>query len=189
LTAVRLVDSACLYPRVRHSTPRPGPHSSQFDFHRLHHDVAGSTSGSFPSVPSRPCNVSERPCLAHRRLPLPAESPLDFKMLPEYLFENVAEYIEFLSRQVFSLTPPDRQIQCRCPRRRRQGYPHHVHYRFSFSGIRQQPFYEGQTGSCKLFDNGHAYFRDSPMESFPRVIGARVLFLSDSESTLCRRNI
>jgi len=33
-------------------------------------------------------------------LPLPEESPQDFRMLPEYLFENVADYIEFLSRWV-----------------------------------------------------------------------------------------
>ncbi|WWD17165.1 hypothetical protein CI109_101603 [Kwoniella shandongensis] len=31
-------------------------------------------------------------------LPLPAEAPLDFRMLPEYLFDNIAEYYDFLSR-------------------------------------------------------------------------------------------
>ncbi|WVF71299.1 hypothetical protein IAT40_006102 [Kwoniella sp. CBS 6097] len=31
-------------------------------------------------------------------LPLPAESPLEFRMLPEYLFDNIAEYFDFLAR-------------------------------------------------------------------------------------------
>jgi ubiquitin conjugation factor E4 B len=31
-------------------------------------------------------------------LPLPANSPQTFRMLPEYLFDNVAEYFEFLAR-------------------------------------------------------------------------------------------
>ncbi|KAK8864525.1 hypothetical protein IAR55_001775 [Kwoniella newhampshirensis] len=31
-------------------------------------------------------------------LPLPAEAPLDFRMLPEYLFDNIAEYYDFLAR-------------------------------------------------------------------------------------------
>lgn len=32
------------------------------------------------------------------KLPLPAEAPVQFKMLPEYLIENVAEYLEFIVR-------------------------------------------------------------------------------------------
>lgn len=36
-------------------------------------------------------------------LPLPAEAPHEFKMLPEYLIENVAEYLEFIIRWA----PPD----------------------------------------------------------------------------------
>ena len=36
--------------------------------------------------------------IADTSLPLPDDSPQDFRMLPEYLFENVADYIEFLSR-------------------------------------------------------------------------------------------
>ncbi|KAJ9117556.1 hypothetical protein QFC22_004406 [Naganishia vaughanmartiniae] len=32
------------------------------------------------------------------KLPLPAEAPVQFKMLPEYLIENVAEYLEFIIR-------------------------------------------------------------------------------------------
>lgn len=36
-------------------------------------------------------------------LPLPAEAPIEFKMLPEYLIENVAEYLEFIVRW----SPPD----------------------------------------------------------------------------------
>ncbi|GHJ85049.1 hypothetical protein NliqN6_1451 [Naganishia liquefaciens] len=36
-------------------------------------------------------------------LPLPAEAPREFKMLPEYLIENVAEYLEFIIRWA----PPD----------------------------------------------------------------------------------
>ncbi|ODO06452.1 ubiquitin-conjugation factor E4 B [Cryptococcus wingfieldii CBS 7118] len=31
-------------------------------------------------------------------LPLPKEAPMAFRMLPEYLFENVADYFEFLAR-------------------------------------------------------------------------------------------
>ncbi|OCF33004.1 ubiquitin-conjugation factor E4 B [Kwoniella heveanensis BCC8398] len=31
-------------------------------------------------------------------LPLPTESPLEFRMLPEYLFDNIAEYFDFLAR-------------------------------------------------------------------------------------------
>jgi ubiquitin conjugation factor E4 B len=31
-------------------------------------------------------------------LPLPAETPQTFRMLPEYLFDNVAEYFDFLAR-------------------------------------------------------------------------------------------
>ncbi|CAD6576435.1 MAG: hypothetical protein TREMPRED_001677 [Tremellales sp. Tagirdzhanova-0007] len=31
-------------------------------------------------------------------LPLPTEAPLSFRMLPEYLFDNVAEYYDFLAR-------------------------------------------------------------------------------------------
>ncbi len=32
------------------------------------------------------------------RLPLPEEAPLQFRMLPEYLIENIAEYLEFVVR-------------------------------------------------------------------------------------------
>ncbi|KAJ9110282.1 hypothetical protein QFC19_001685 [Naganishia cerealis] len=32
------------------------------------------------------------------KLPLPADAPMQFKMLPEYLIENVAEYLEFIVR-------------------------------------------------------------------------------------------
>jgi ubiquitin conjugation factor E4 B len=32
------------------------------------------------------------------QLPLPAEAPVQFKMMPEYLIENVAEYLEFIIR-------------------------------------------------------------------------------------------
>nr|XP_019046475.1 ubiquitin-conjugation factor E4 B [Kwoniella bestiolae CBS 10118]OCF25405.1 ubiquitin-conjugation factor E4 B [Kwoniella bestiolae CBS 10118] len=31
-------------------------------------------------------------------LPLPSESPLEFRMLPEYLFDNITEYFDFLAR-------------------------------------------------------------------------------------------
>ncbi|WWC70131.1 uncharacterized protein I206_104078 [Kwoniella pini CBS 10737] len=31
-------------------------------------------------------------------LPLPAEAPLEFRMLPEYLFDNITEYFDFLAR-------------------------------------------------------------------------------------------
>lgn len=33
-------------------------------------------------------------------LPLPAEVPLQFRMLPEYLFDNVVEYYDFLAQYV-----------------------------------------------------------------------------------------
>lgn len=34
------------------------------------------------------------------RLPLPEEAPLHFRMLPEYLIENVAEYYDYLAQSV-----------------------------------------------------------------------------------------
>lgn len=30
------------------------------------------------------------------RLPLPDEAPLRFRMLPEYLLENISDYLEFV---------------------------------------------------------------------------------------------
>lgn len=32
------------------------------------------------------------------RLPLPAEAPLNFRMLPEYIIESIAEFFDFVSR-------------------------------------------------------------------------------------------
>lgn len=41
---------------------------------------------------------SPRPLGADSRLPLPEDAPLDFRMQPEFLFDNIVEYYEFLSR-------------------------------------------------------------------------------------------
>jgi ubiquitin conjugation factor E4 B len=33
-----------------------------------------------------------------RSLPLPAEPPMAFRLLPEYFIDNVVEYLEFLAQ-------------------------------------------------------------------------------------------
>lgn len=89
----------CLPPRIRHSAAGSGSSPLKFDLCRLPHDLVGAPSRSQSWVPSDPDLVSHRIVkTADGSLPLPEESPQDFRMLPEYLFENVADYIEFLSR-------------------------------------------------------------------------------------------
>ena len=36
------------------------------------------------------------------RLPLPAEAPMQFRILPEYFLENITEYFDFLMRHVLN---------------------------------------------------------------------------------------
>jgi ubiquitin conjugation factor E4 B len=38
--------------------------------------------------------------LIEKRLPIPIEAPVHFRMLPEYLFDNVTEYYDYLARSV-----------------------------------------------------------------------------------------
>ncbi|WWC62119.1 uncharacterized protein I303_104710 [Kwoniella dejecticola CBS 10117] len=47
---------------------------------------------------TRPFMHMIRNCWIPLSLPLPAEASLEFRMLPEYLFDNVTEYFDFLAR-------------------------------------------------------------------------------------------
>jgi hypothetical protein len=44
--------------------------------------------------------LSIRPISFLLRLPLPDEAPLRFRMLPEYLLENISDYLEFVVKWV-----------------------------------------------------------------------------------------
>ena len=46
------------------------------------------------SDPSHLCSLAH----AHRRLPLPKEAHLDFRVLPEYILEDIIDYLFFVVR-------------------------------------------------------------------------------------------
>lgn len=56
--------------------------------------------------------ASEMPrCELTCRLPLPTEAPAQFRMLPEYLIENISEYLDFLFRyKPDVLENPDKDV-------------------------------------------------------------------------------
>jgi len=91
-----------------------------------------------------------------RRLPLPEEAPLHFRMLPEYLVENVAEYYDFLARCVplVQITVL-RLLQLRtgCSRRCGQGLSDHLRDYILVAELRQQSFPESE---ARLGEHGHA---------------------------------
>jgi ubiquitin conjugation factor E4 B len=50
-----------------------------------------------------------RSCL-YRRLPLPKEVPLDFRVLPEYILEDIIDYLFFVVRYAFVLLRIDNTL-------------------------------------------------------------------------------